>query len=649
LRILLVSLLFGLCAFAQAPLFHLPGEFDSLAQNEAAWRRYDSTFVRVKAEDRFDVERYLEIIVNHRDGAEAAYEVLFENEFIATDDYEVSLYQYGKHLELNDGRKIHLRMDEEKVRDIEDHEIIELQGDFAYYSYDNSRRTLLALDHDSYPYLVKIYTRQEFSSLFFWRGWSAQKDIPVQRAVYHLAVEDEIEFRWKFKGSDQQPLRWQMDGDDHFQWSFDYLAPRYRESFMRPDDRDQLRLYVAPEYFRLGPTRGSMASWQQMGSWIRKLYSGKTKLSEAMQMEVADAVSAAQSDREKIAILYKMLQDKTHYVNISPEMSGWIPAAAVDTWNDAHGECKALSNLMVAVLRSADVPAYPALASVRDNGYVDPDFPSSPFNHVITVVPMADDTLFLECTADYIYADEIPSGIASTNVLMFSDMESKLLRVPMPPAEVNFWHSRSEADVDAIGNISVATTLKLGGNQRYSVVSHFAASKEQDEKLFIERNIIGRYLKNVTVSDFTHDPVTPDKPYLQIEFTTRGNKSIQRAGSRLFIVPSLFNRITADTQPDEEERFYPVEFDYAYADQDTIIFSLPAAYELERRPADTELENEHLYFATKSVYTGKNLYYWRTFRQKSYQIPLADYAAYKALVDSMRQIDAAKFIFKHTR
>ena len=113
---------------------------------------------------------------------------------------------------------------------------------------------------------------------------------------------------------------------------------------------------------------------------------------------------------KKVAVLYDYLQKNTHYVLVTFGIGGLQPYEASYVARNKYGDCKALSNFMVALLKEAGIKSYPvAIWGGEEEREFVKDFPSHQSNHIICAVPIEKDTVWLECTTSQF----LPAGYLS--------------------------------------------------------------------------------------------------------------------------------------------------------------------------------------------------------------------------------------------
>ncbi len=159
-------------------------------------------------------------------------------------------------------------------------------------------------------------------------------------------------------------------------------------------------VYTAPTDFEIEGYKGNMNTWTEFGQWINQLNKGKTTLPDATVAKLKALVADAPDDLTKIQKLYNYLQSNTRYVSIQLGIGGWQPFEAGFVDKNGYGDCKALSNYMHSMLSSVGIKSYYTLIKAgRGEADMRVDFPSNQFNHAVICVPMAKDTVWLECTS----------------------------------------------------------------------------------------------------------------------------------------------------------------------------------------------------------------------------------------------------------
>ncbi|HEY4148413.1 MAG TPA: transglutaminase-like domain-containing protein [Chitinophagaceae bacterium] len=81
----------------------------------------------------------------------------------------------------------------------------------------------------------------------------------------------------------------------------------------------------------------------------------RDQLPDEAKKKIHALTDSLHNEREKINAVYRFLQQNTHYVSIQLGIGGWQPFDAAYVYNKRYGDCKALSNYMVAMLREIGI------------------------------------------------------------------------------------------------------------------------------------------------------------------------------------------------------------------------------------------------------------------------------------------------------
>lgn len=514
--------------------------------------------------------------------------------------------------------------------------------------YDDTRYQAIDLRYHRYPYQAHVITEVELKTLFLWPSWMPQKNYPVMESTYELIIPDQVTYRTHMTGMDIRPSISRRGSRSAYVWSLRDLASRESEEHVAPEHKQNMILRFAPGRFQLGNYRGDMSSWNSFAIWYRSMLQGLMELPPEAEAAVNDFVNR-QSDKKKlVAELYRYLQQQTRYVAIYLDIGGWQPHKAEEVFLNKYGDCKDLSLFMVAMLDKAGIKAYPALALTRDQGMVIPEFPSNQFNHCIAVVPLENDTLWLECTADYLAADEIPSSLEGTNVLLIKENGGELIRVPSSHADQNFWHGSAHGKLTPKGGLQVSGTVMAGGEQGKWLRSSNYAQDDKDQRAWL-KSVVGR---NVSQLDFETYDLINMRDNLSEPATIKFNGTVanfaNKSARRIFLNPNIFNRISARSLPEDsiEERKFPIYGRYPYADLDTVRIDLPPGFVIEAAPEAQTVETSFGRFQTAYQIVEDQFVYTRNFAIYQSLIAVEKYQEYLDFMTTVAKSDESKFVLK---
>lgn len=534
------------------------------------------------------------------------------------------------------------------VKKTDKKDINKAQVSVGYALYEESRYQWIELYWNSYPYTIEYEYEVEMSSLFFWPDWYPQDGAPVLAATYNLIIHDpQIRFQTYPVGIEVEPVYTETGNRREWTWKLTALKPRRKEPYMPPEARRQMALYFAPETFKLGNSRGSFQTWDDVAKWYHSLARDKYQLPPQAKEKVQELIAGAQNDREKIQRLYSFLQNYTRYVAIYLDIGGWQPNSCVSVFENKYGDCKDLSTLMLAMLAEAGITAYPALMLTRDEGVLIRDFPSNQFNHVLPFVPLENDTIWLECTADYLVAGELPDDREGCEVLAVKESGGEIISTPLSRSEDNLSESRINARLTTGGALVLSGEIHARGKQAQDLRVGLVYRKPDEQKDLLRNRVLGRNVPQLALENYTIGHLTEDYHLpLAIEFSGTVTNFAPASARRLFLNPNILNQVSRASAPGAEERKFPVYYRYAYMDVDSVEIELPAGFSIESAPPPQDIEAPFGLYQTKYSLEGRRLRYRRVFRLEQKLIPPGEYEAYRDFLREISKNDNAQFVFK---
>jgi len=507
--------------------------------------------------------------------------------------------------------------------------------------YNDTRYTYLKIVWPRMPYLVEMTFELEYKSLYIWPNWYPQDNVPVLKSAYTLILKSPVQYKTYPINLDLQP---RISGNVHT-WLITDIPPRIIESYMPPENRRQMALLFSARTFEYGDYTGSYDSWTSYAQWYNNLLEDRYTLTPEFRKEIKQRVANADSDIEKIRRLYRFLQENTRYVAIHLGIGGIQPHSAESVCTNKYGDCKDLTTLMVAMLREIGFEAYPVLVKTRDGGVVYPDFPSDQFNHVIAFVPLREDSLWIECTADNLALGELPPNDEGCHVLIIKPEGGDLVPTPESTADHNRMISRIEGDLLGNGALMFEGSLSCEGNIAFSRRHNIIGKPYEKQLEYLRDRLIGNYNPQIHLesADFQNVQDNVELP-LKGHFKGKISRFGLCSGKRIFFNPALVHRETAGDIPPESERHFPVYYRYPYTFIDSVIIKLPGNYQLEAAPEVIEMNTDFGHYSSSYSLSDNVLKFERRMRINQTLIQPEVYETYLSFMRRAVKNDNSKFV-----
>lgn len=541
------------------------------------------------------------------------------SKFVEIEDIEASVYD-------SEGKLVrHL-----KRKDIEDVKPAE-------HFVNDHRYKVLRLPARAFPYTVEYRTTTQYKGLMFYPEFQPQEtpSEAVESAQFEVKMPAGLAARFKEihvpPGSKTGPLRWE----------FHHLRAFRPEACMPVAALELPEVITAPTEFVFGGVSGNMQSWESYGRFLQQLNSTQQELPAEVRAMLRGLVADCPDAVCKIERLYGYLQENTRYFFVGLGIGGWQPAPAAEVHQLKYGDCKGLSNYMVAMLRAVDVPAcYAVVRAGEDEQMQYPDFPNALFNHVIACALLGKDTVWLECTSQKQSCGFMGTFTDNRPALLITPEGGKLVTTPRYDETQNTIRRETEVTLTADGRAVLKSEGVFQGISQNLPAELAGYAAEIQHKYFYEAlNINNFEIKKLA---FQRRPARLPQVEQSLELDIP--KLASGGGKRLFVPISLLSAKIEVPAADSSRR-HPVQADArGYTESDVLNLLLPEGYRLESPFDPLRLDNEFGHFELSVQQEAGKIQIRRTLLLNNRIRPAAAFGDLLIFLKAVAKADKSKLV-----
>ena len=290
------------------------------------------------------------------------------------------------------------------------------------------------------------------------------------------------------------------------------------------------------------------------------------------------------SDAEKIDAICSEVIESIRYVAVGLEGTGWTPQSPEETLSTRYGDCKDMSVLVVALLRSLDIDASPALLMTRNVGVLDTTIvaPSS-MNHMIVLAETADGEHWVDPTAGAFTMGGLPWSNRGLPALVLGEDGCGFRSVPAASRGHNVVRTDIHAEIDNEGKLTGEIAQEYLGDLAISGKAFGRTASHEEIKRFLESRL-DQFCPDGTVIDWDYNTDRADgRCSFVMEFEAEG--SVKRCGDRMIIDGTVFGTAGFGEALPQRERRNPVELEQLVLVKQSVSVKLPAGWLVESLPA----------------------------------------------------------------
>lgn len=601
---------------------------DSLKKGADMVIRLDETIMEIRSPGKLTIREKHAFTILNEEGASFAHFVTYYGKFNSINYVTATLFDAnGKEL-----KKV-------KKKDMADRSVndqISLMSDERAKEFDFYWRT--------YPYTVEFEEEDDYNGVLGFNPWVPQPgpSIGLQRSRYIIAAPKDYQVRFKNVNISQKPLMSENGGKTVYTWEANNWVPFATERYAPPVAELLPHVLFAPSAFEVDGYKGDMSTWQDYGKFIYQLLKGRDVLPDEIRRKVHELTDPLKDPKEKVLVLYDYLQKNTRYISIQLGIGGWQPFDATYVATKKYGDCKALSNYMVALLKEAGITGkYVEIRSGDDAAPLVEDFPCSQFNHVIACVPFKTDTLWLECTSQITPAGYQGSFTGDRKAVIIDEDGGHVVSTRRYQMSENYQYRTADATIDAEGGLDVQLSTRYGGRQmRRPLGMAYELSKEEREKVLNESLSLPTY----QVDKISYSDQRGSNPFVEEKLHVVSPAYASITGKRLFIAPNLFQKSTIRFSPDSARK-YDIVFDESFRNTDSLTIKIPSGYTVESIPANASIDSRFGRYQSTVKIDGEKISYYRLMERKAARLPASDYQELVKFQEQVYKNDRARIVF----
>ncbi|MFW5700476.1 MAG: DUF3858 domain-containing protein [Cyclobacteriaceae bacterium] len=540
----------------------------------------------INKDEKLTIKKSLLLKINSISGRENADMELYFN-------YKSSIKSFALKI-LDKNQKLIKKF---RKKEIQDYSVL------TGYLYTGDRYMDIKAFHNDYPYIVNLEFTQEYDGYFSIPTWYPQngENIPSRKSSFKLTVPLNYSFRHKIYNFEPiEDVQTDESSITYF-WQIENLSPIFvQEAYVPPIKNIYPMARFVPDHFKFGGLKGTSKTWKDLGNWQSKFIEGLDNLPENEIENVKNLTKDTNLPYEKVKILYEYLQNETRYVGVFIGIGGWKPYDAEYVCSNKYGDCKALTNYMKAMLKAIGIQSYYALiVAGKSEPDIDTSFASMNFNHAVLCVPLANDTLWLECTSENIPFNYWGTFTSGKHALVCNYKQSFITQTPQFNYHENSVNQTSKVSL-IDGKLEVDMHRELYGESFEEVNNNLAYNPDKNIKDIAVNTIP---FENYKINDIKYKKIIKKgcvgyKESLGLTFSN----NVQQYGSNVIISP--FNNYLKTTHHLNTKRRNPISILYNFTLNDTIQFIIPDGYEVESIPVNFKISTK--FGMCVIVYTKQN-------------------------------------------
>ncbi|HON05714.1 MAG TPA: DUF3857 domain-containing protein [Candidatus Ratteibacteria bacterium] len=481
-------------------------------------------------------------------------------------------------------------------------------------------------------YTYKIKTNKPLMPGEFWDGFYFQSEEPFVLSRYRLWVPEKMQIH-TFPFSVELKQRTKKGNLYCYEWSKENMPAITPEIMMPPLEEIVPRVLVT-----------SIDDWDQIGRWFFNLAKDSTVYDSNLKNLALKLTENKKDNDEKIKAVYHYICKNIRYIGLELGIHGFKPHSAKDVIKLGYGDCKDKAALMVAMLRSINIPSYIAL--INTDRYIEENIPfPGQFNHAIVAIPKDSSFMILDPTSEVFPYPQVPPYDQNKAVLVPTEGKTYLVKSYTSNPEENKKTRNINVYFDEDGNIEANVKMIPEGIFNAAIRNNFRFLSEEEKRRQLSRDL-NSLVPNTTLKSFEIKGIESLEEEVEENYAfTSARYGIKMQDTFIF-KPAFLEKIEGTEIVSLEKRNFPIRFHYKSAFIDKICFYLPQGYRVDTYPEPIRITNKFGNYSINVKIENNTLVYQRYFSIDVLEINPQDYIEFRQFYQACSYFDGLPVILK---
>lgn len=462
---------------------------------------------------------------------------------------------------------------------------------------------------------------------------SAPKELPLKSLALKDAVPGTV-----------TPSQSEEGGRLLYRWDVRDVPQMHEEPSMPPTYTCVQRLLVS-----------TIGDWSEISRWYWSISQPHLQPTDGMKQTVADLAKGLDDRQKKIEAVFQYVSQKVRYMGLTLEKDapGYEPHDVCVTFDNKYGVCRDKAALLVAMLRLAEVEAYPVL--IHSGPKKDAEAPQPYFNHAIVAARGAEGAWLLMDPTDENTRELLPAYLSNLSYLVATPEGDSLRTSPIAPATENLMRIDTAGKLNAAGDLSAQSTLRFDGINDNAYRDYFSKMQPEERRAIFE-GLARRVVAGARLTEYDLQPAdlmdTTAPLTVRLRFEARNVPitdgevvllPLPRVGTRIGIVNFLLGATGLD------QRKYPLVTRIACGVQETLTLETEGLGAAIALPKYETVETDAVRVSVSLAREGNTLKRTEQFLLKEVEFTPAQYATLKDALKAMEFNERQKALFAVSR